>query len=262
MLKVALAQFKPVLGNKLKNLEKIEKFLIKAKQQESDIVLFPELALTGYLIEDILNETAESLDGKSILYIKQLCAKLKLHCVFTFPEKQGGFYFNSAALIDDNGQLVGVYRKTHLFDTEEHYFKKGTQYPVFETKLGRLATMICYDVEFPEVSRIYRLKKADIILISTANMHPYQDYQMTYIKSRAMENEFPIAICNRIGTEGDMVFFGNSAVINPFGKVQLLMNDQEGIETIPITLKDTLDPRLNYINNRYPLIYGELTKYD
>ena len=86
-MRVTLGQFEPVIGDKSTNLQKMKKILEEAAEEESDLVLFPELCLTGYFIQDLDTEIAEPIDGPSVNYIKSICKKLKLHTVFSWPEK-------------------------------------------------------------------------------------------------------------------------------------------------------------------------------
>lgn len=262
MFNLTIAQFQPELGNKRKNLEEMKRMMKEAKRQNSQVILFPELCLTGYFIGDQLHEIAETLEGESIQELQKACEELGLHAVVSFPERNenGGVHI-SAALLDDTGKMIGVYRKTHLFDSEKTIFERGNEFPVFETKLGRMGIMICYDLEFPEISRILRLNNAQVILAPTANMSPYQDYQMTYMKSRAMENEVPIALANRIGMEEGTHFFGESTVVDAHGNVLMKMGEESELETVTIKLETGLDSKLNYVGNRQPSLYYKLTTH-
>lgn len=259
LIKLTLAQFSPKLGDKKYNLERITEYMEKANKQNSDIIIFPELCLSGFLIEDFLDEISESINGPSLQYVKKICSQLKIHTVFTFPQKaENGLVYNSAALIDDMGQIIGVYNKVHLFDFERRYISRGSEFPVFQTKLGKIGIAICYDLEFPETARILRLNGAEIIFSATNNMAPYQDDQAIYVKSRAKENQIPVAICNRIGSELNYNFFGESVVADAFGKTILSYDDKENIKTVEVDLNPMTDPKLGYIANRQPGLYKKL----
>lgn len=155
-----------------------------------------------------------------------------IHAIIGFPEKAGGDYFISSAVIDDEGRTIDVYRKTHLFGQKKNYFQQGNKYQVVTTKFGKWGIMICYDLEFPEVPRILKLKGAEIIAILTANMYPYEDYQRVYVRSRVMENEIPIAICNRLGKEGGLEFIGNSMAVNAQGDILMDMQKIQGVDLL------------------------------
>ncbi|RJS60799.1 carbon-nitrogen hydrolase family protein [Bacillus sp. PK3_68] len=258
-MKVAVAQFSPVLGDKQENIKKIIRFLKEAKRQAAEIVVFPELALTGYSIGERLPLMAETREGDSLKTIALYCKSLQIHALISFPEEEEGRYYISSTLIDENGLIVGVYRKTHLFHAETNYFTRGEGWPVFQTKFGKVGAMICYDLEFPEVSRLLRLNGADIILVNTANMVPYEKHQHVYMQSRAMENEVPVVICNRTGKEGELDFFGHSMAVNNEGEILFKLDSEEGIRTIDIQMDEERDPKLAYTSNLHSLVKKRLT---
>nr|WP_240961513.1 carbon-nitrogen hydrolase family protein [Aneurinibacillus aneurinilyticus] len=258
VVQLSIAQIETKLHDKKFNLEKIEHFLCEAKQKNSDLVLFPELSLTGYSIGPWLREAAEARDGQSITYLKNLCKKWSINTLLSFPEIYQQQYFISAAFISDNGEIEAVYRKTHLYDEEQVYFTPGHEIPVFNTKFGVIGMMSCFDLEFPEVARILSKKGADLILIPTSNMAPYTEHQRLYTQCRAMENEIPLALCNRIGVEGRHHFMGESVFVDAQGETHLLLSDQEELHTIPVLLMKGTDPKLNYILDNQPHLYKQL----
>ena len=164
----------------------------------------------------------------------------------------------SACLINHKGEVIGNYRKIHLYDREKEIFKPGDSFKVFQTIFGQIGIMICYDLDFPESARILNLKNADIILIPTNNFYPYERYQKTYLTSRAMENEIPVEICNRTGQEQDLKYFGESAVIDNHGYQLLKLNHTDETKTVEISLKKSKDNNLSYKQNRIPNVYKTL----
>ena len=141
-MKIAVVQFIPVLGNKQENIKMIIRFLREAKEQAADIVVFPELALTGYSIGSLLPSIAETKEGESLRIIGEACKELNIHALISFPEKEQDHYYISSALVDEEGIIAGIYRKTHLFHEEASYFTPGDSWPVFETKFGKVGAMI------------------------------------------------------------------------------------------------------------------------
>lgn len=262
MLHLSLAQFSPEAMNKKNNLIKITNYIEIANKQNSDIILFPELSLSGVFIFDSMDDVSESIDSASVQYMKKICNKFGIHAVFTFPEKtNNGEYFNTATLIDDKGQLLGVHRKVHPFDLEKEYYSSGKDFNVFNTRMGKIGISICFDLEFPETARILRLNGAEIILSSSNNMDPYQDDQKIYAKSRAKENQIPVAICNRVGSEKELNFFGESIVVDAFGKTIVSFGDQEKLLTVKVDLNPQIDKKLSYIANRQPSLYNKLVEH-
>ncbi|KHD85833.1 carbon-nitrogen hydrolase family protein [Heyndrickxia ginsengihumi] len=259
MFRVTIAQFTPKLGNKSANIKNMINMMKKAKEQQSQLIVFPELCLTGYFISESLSELAEPLSGKSIQTLQTACKEHGIYAVISFPEKHlNGTFYIAAALIDDKGSIKGIYRKSHLFANEGDVFSSGTELPVFDTELGKMAIMICYDLEFPEVARILRLKGAQLLLVPLANMQPYEKYQFIYLQSRAMENQIPIVLCNRTGTENDTHFFGESAIVSSDGSLLIKLNDEEQLQTIHVPLNEQLDEQLSYMKDRRTDLYAEL----
>lgn len=209
--------------------------------------------------EDV-SHLAETENGSSINEIKQICKEQNIYIVFGFAEKDdNGHYYISSGLIDANGELLGIYRKTHLFYKEKETFFPGSEFKVFPTPLGRIGLMICFDIEFPEIARALKLKGADVIIVVNANMDPYEEYHYIYAKARAMENEIPVVICNRLGQEGKLNFCGDSMVIDALGKELLKMDKFEGVRTVELPLETATDPKLTYVANRRDDLYSMLT---
>lgn len=257
-MQLSIAQIETKLNDKMYNLKKIECYLYQAKQEQSDLVLFPELSLTGYLIGPWLAEAAEPRDGPSIRRVKELCRRIGISTVFSFPEVHDGKYYVTAALVSDTGEVEAMYRKTHLYDVEQIYFTHGDEIPVFQTKFGVVGIMSCFDLEFPEVARILSRKGADIILIPTSNMVPYTTHQRVYTQCRAMENEVPVALCNRIGREEHLEFIGESTFVDAQGETHVLLSNQEEMVTFPVLLFKGSDSKLNYILDNKPHLYTYL----
>lgn len=228
MPKIVLAQEKPVLFDKQANLEKMESAMVKASEEGADLILFPELFLTGYFTRERTLELAEDTKGPSIKQIQQWAKTYRIKVVFGFPEKQNGSVYNSACFIGEDGEVIGTFQKVHLWDEEYKYFQPGSSFKVWPTNIGKIGIMICYDTEFPESARSLALQGAEIILAPTANMAPFQHIQKLYIQTRAAENQIFVATTNQVGMEENTLFFGESAAADPFGQLLAQLDDREG----------------------------------
>lgn len=260
-IKVSVAQLIPKLGDKQHNLQKISDAMVKAKGDQADLIVFPELFLTGYSVGEDLENLAETENGPEMTEVRKLSQEHGLYTAVSFPEKgEDGRYYISSALIDNDGGVLGVYRKAHLFDEEKKHFTPGSEFKVIETPIGNIGMMICFDVEFPEIARSLKLQGADFIVIVNANMHPYELHHHLYSRVRAMENEIPVIICNRLGKEGELDFCGDSMVIDATGKVLLEMRQTEGVETVEMPVEQELDEKMNYVGNRRGELYSALTE--
>jgi predicted amidohydrolase len=261
--KISLAQICCKAANKTANLKRIEKAVVKAKRQSADIVIFPELSLTGYVVRDQIYELAETVPGPSTKILEGIAKRTKMHIVFGMPEltdKTQATIYNTAVLVGPNG-LFGKYRKmylpTHSVFEEKRYFRPGYEAAVFDTELGKIGLIICYDIFFPEVARLTRLKGAQLIACISASPAIRRAYFETLTTARALENTAFLAFVNLVGIEDGLQFWGGSRLIGPQGRIiakakyddedQVTGNvnyaDIRSVETFVPTLRD-LRPEL------------------
>ena len=261
--KIALAQITCKRADKKENLKKIENFVEKAKNQSADLVVFPELSLTGYVVRDQIYELAETIPGPSTQAIEKIAEKTQTYIVFGIPElseKTQATIYNTAVLVGPKG-YIGKYRKmylpTHSVFEEKRYFRPGYQAAAFDTEIGKIGLIICYDIFFPEVSRLTRLKGAQLIVCISASPAVRKTFFEILTAARAIENTAFLAYVNLVGIENGLQFWGGSRLIAPNGKVlvkakydeeDLVMcdvnySDIKPIETFVPTLKD-LRPEL------------------
>jgi len=223
-IKVALAQISCKRGDKAENIRKIESRVTKAKQQGADLVIFPELSLTGYTMRDQIYELAETIPGHSTTVLEKIAKKTGAYIVFGMPElseKTQATVYNAAVLVGPDG-FIGKYRKmylpTHSVFEEKRYYRPGYQTAVFETELGKIGLIICYDIFFPEVSRLTRLKGAQLIVFISASPATRRTFFETLTAARAIENTAFLAYVNLVGIEDGLQFWGGSRLIGPNGK--------------------------------------------
>ena len=269
--KIACAQFKAALGDKEYNLNKMIGMLEDiTTDKDVQLVVFPELALGGYECGDLYESVAETYPGgPGIRTMAEQAKKHNVHIVFGFvekAEKEGRqVLYNTAVLIDNNGEPLGVYRKSHLVEGEEtKYFEKGTEYNVFDTSIGRIGLMICWDTAYPEVARILALKGAEIICVPTAwETEPnYGDWELVN-SARSFDNVVYLASCNHVGTDRELTFFGRSMITGPLGRQIVKAGDQEEIIKAEVDLSLLPELREGYyvlLKDRNPHTYEEITK--
>ncbi len=224
-IKLALAQISCKQGDKKENIKKIEKTVKKAKSQAAELVIFPELSLTGYVIRDQIYELAETIPGPSTNILEGIAKKNKTHIIFGMPElsqKAQATVYNASVLVGPKG-FIGKYRKmylpTHSVFEEKRYFRPGYQTAVFDTELGKIGLIICYDIFFPEVSRLARLEGAQLIVCISASPAVRRAFFETLTAARAMENVTFLAFVNLVGVEDGLQFWGGSRLIGPQGKI-------------------------------------------
>lgn len=268
-VKVSCVQMYPSLGKPAENAEKMCRFIddIMASEPNTDLIVFPELCVSGYECGRLFYELAEESNCSSSAFrlrIIEKAAEYGIYVIFGFPERSGDCLYNSAMLIDDKGTVSGVYRKCQLFDTEKNWFSFGHDYPVFDTRFGKIGIMICFDAIYPEIARIMALRGADLLVVSTNWEKPYlDDYRLT-MSARCLDNILPMACANRVGRDCDLDFFGVSRITDPVGKVILEMaEDEEGFISAELDLEESAHLRKSYYTmfaDRQPETYKPLTE--
>lgn len=222
---IALAQISCKQGDKKHNINKMINHIKKAKKKNADLVIFPELALTGYIIRDLTYELAEPVNGASTNLLEDVAKKEDMYVVFGMverSEKAHAVLYNTAVLLGPEG-FIGKYQKmylpTHSVFEEKRYFRPGYQAPVFDTEIGKIGLMICYDVFFPEVARMLRLNGSQLTICISASPAVRRKFFEVLTVARAMENTTYFAYVNLAGIEDGLQFFGGSRLITPNGSV-------------------------------------------
>lgn len=222
---VALAQISCKVGDKKHNVNIMKKKVKEAKKRNANLVIFPELSLTGYVNRDLAYELAESISGPTIRSLEKATKRENIHMVFGMPErseKAHAVLYNTAVLLGPDG-FIGKYRKMHLpthsvFE-EKRYFRLGYEAQVFETDIGKLGLTICYDMFFPEVSRLLRLKGSQLIICISASPAVRRGFFEAFTLARALENTVFLAYVNLVGVENGLQFWGGSRIVSPNGNI-------------------------------------------
>lgn len=250
---VEVFQFSPFY----QNLDENQNYLIrKIEDSINDILVFPELSLSGYFFI-----SSESIDGYSIETSDHFFKKIqtlsketnKIIC-FGFAERDDNNYYNSAAIFFPDEDLSSVYRKSHLFYKESLVFEKGNtgfftiNYPQWDINIG---LMICYDWRFPEAARTLALQGADIILCPS---NLVTGVWQKVMEARALENKVYMVVANRVGSETfeneTLTFNGESSIISCNGNIMVKAGIDNEISIISeIDPKKTRDKSFNSINN-------------
>jgi predicted amidohydrolase len=223
--KIALAQIECKRADKTDNIRKIEQTTQHARKQGAELIVFPELSLTGYVVRDEIYELAEPIPGPATEAVEKIAQKTKTYIVFGMPElseKAQATIHNTAVLVGPEG-LIGKYQKmylpTHSVFEEKRYFRPGYQAAAFDTKLGKIGLIICYDIFFPEVSRLTRLEGAQLIVCISASPAIRRTFFETLAVARALENTAFLAYVNLVGIEDGLQFCGGSKLVGPNGRI-------------------------------------------
>ena len=235
-MKCGFYQFDPIFGNTEKNLEKIISTL---SGSDADLVVIPELSLSGYLFLDKeeVEKTAETVPGPSTEKLSELAKNKDMAIVIGMAEKSGGNYYNSAVLITPDGK-THTYRKNHLFHEEKLFFINGDLgFPVFNVKGVKTGLLVCFDHMFPEAARTLALQGAEVIC-HPSNLVLTGKAQVT-TRSRSIENKVFWILANRSGTENrgekSLTYSGCSQITDPEGRVMVRAGEkEEGLYTVDI----------------------------
>jgi len=239
------------------NIKKADALIEKAAKEESALLLLPELFEGPYFcqIEDYekFALAEEASNSKTLKHFQEMAKKHHIVLPISFFEKSGPVYFNSLAMIDADGKILGVYRKSHIPTgecyEEKFYFSPGdTGFMVFDTQAGRVGVAICWDQWFPEAARVMALKGAQILMYPSAiGSEPIlprdsKSHWQNTMKGHAAANVMPLLACNRVGVEkagnSSMQFFGSSFIADSHGDlVKEMSREEEGIITAEFDLE-------------------------
>lgn len=211
----------PTLLDPEKNLEKVIDLISQASSLGTQVTVFPECTLTGYVLSlEEAEAFSEPIPGPATDRILEACRETGSFVAIGMLEKdQAGNVFNTAVLIGSNG-ILGKYRKTHLpFLGVDRFLSAGTSINgPFDTPIGKIGLLICYDLRFPEPIRVLALKGAHVVLLPTAWPHTATLYPEYMAQSRSSENSLYLVAANRIGQERGTRYLGRSVITGPNGE--------------------------------------------
>jgi N-carbamoylputrescine amidase len=271
-VRIALLQMN-CSGKREENLARAEKMIREAASKKAQVLLLPEVFHELFFITDLnmrYFETAEEIPGPITAMVSNLARELAVVIVAPIYERvDRSVYYNSAAVIDADGKLLGVYRKNHIpLNTifyEKLYFKPGNLgYPVFNTRFGKVGILICHDRHYPEGARALALNGAEIVLIPSATPDKSLSRKVweKELCAHAIFNEYFVAGLNRIGVEGNYVYYGQSVVFDPSGEMMVQAGPDEEILVADCDL-DLITQRRRawqFYRDRRPDTYGILTE--
>lgn len=221
-LHLALWQCAPLPLEMAGNLFRLDSVAKDAAQRGADILVCPEMFITGYNIgASQVQALAQTADGAFANAVVEIARRHAIAIVYGYPERHGGHVFNAAQCIAADGTRLLNYRKTHLFgELDRGQFSVAPlQSALFVLHGWKIGILICYDLEFPENMRRLALAGADMVLVPTANMPDYDFVSTTMVPVRAYENQIFVAYANYVGAESDVHYGGLSSVAAPNGQV-------------------------------------------
>jgi predicted amidohydrolase len=261
----ACLQFDVRRGDVAGNLASAERNLLAAKAAGARLAVLPEMWSTSFAPDypSALLERAREADAR----LARVAGELEMVVVGSTLEEAGGKVFNRAQVID-GGAVVAEYRKVHLFSPngEDRTMAAGGGAVVADTSVGRIAVAICYDLRFPELIRWFFYQQAELLALPAQWPEARASHWRALVDARAVENEMFVVACNRTGTEtslktGDqLVFPGNSRIVDPMGEVLATGNGEEGpvLATVEVRKVKMMRRILPIHRDRRPALYREL----
>jgi predicted amidohydrolase len=271
-MKVGIAQISSSLGDMEKNLKLHEEYIQKAIREKNELIIFPELSLSGYSLQDLVEQAAVDPNNHPIFQrLKQLSENISIIVGFV-EEKEKGMYYNSAACLS-RGEIIHIHRKVFLptygMFEEAKFFSEGKNFNVFPTPLGMSGMMICYDFLHYGACYLLMAGKADMIIVLSAapgrGAAGGDQFESSYMWELMGEtiSRFSTAFviyCNRVGIEDGKTFAGGSFIFNPGGKLlaKAAYIDEDFI-SVDLQEKDLRDARkfLHYRRDTKPEIILE-----
>ena len=263
-MRVAVYQCPPLPLDPVANPHRLHQVAMEAKG--ADLLVLPEMFITGYNIgAEAVSTLAEVYNGEWAQQIGRIAKAAGLAIVYGYPERTAdGHIYNAVQLIDAHGERLCNYRKSHLFgDLDRSMFSPGeAELPVVELNGWKLGFLICYDLEFPENARRLALAGAELIVVPTANMIPFDFVADVTVRARAFENQCYVAYANYCGHEGDIQYCGQSSVAAPDGSRIALAGLDEALIVGELDRQLMNDSRQanRYLSDRRPELYGALNR--
>jgi N-carbamoylputrescine amidase len=271
----------PLPGPRQENIARVEGHIREAAARGAHIILPPELFEGPYFCREEsgewFSEARTVADDEAVARMRDLARELAVVIPVSFFERAGQVHYNSVAVIDANGAILGVYRKSHIPDgpgyEEKFYFRPGdTGFRVWATRYGTIGVGICWDQWFPESARAMMLLGAELLFYPTAiGSEPHEpdldtrDPWQRAMIGHAVSNVVPVVAANRIGDEGGQSFYGSSFIADHRGdKAAELGRDDEGILVAEFDLAALARMRASwgFFRDRRPELYGVLTTAD
>lgn len=244
-MKVACVQIDIAFGKPEENFQKVEDKVREAASLGATIVVLPELWNTGYDLTRL--EEIADVEGKMTKELfSQLSKELNIHIVGgSVSTKKGEHFYNTMYVTNSNGEIIADYNKAHLFKLmdEHHYLNEGTEKNLFTIDGTEMGGIICYDLRFPEWTRVHVLNGAKIMFIPAEWPDKRIDHWKILLQARAIENQIFIVAVNRVGSDPNNSFNGNSMVIAPWGEILWNGGNVETVQIVEIDLKEIEEVR-------------------
>jgi omega-amidase len=222
-MKIAAAQISCMLGDFSANLRKVRDFAVLAKKSGAELIVFPEMADTGYSMPVIQKHAKKWSDG-AVPELQKIAKEISIAVVAGISDRDDASIFNSQVLVNGRGEVVAKYRKTHLVTAapldERVCLSPGNEFVSCKVSKFTVGLSICYDLRFPEMARTLVIERgANVIVNSSAWPVVRAEHLRILALARGVENQSYLIIANRVGTDDGVTFCGSSLIVDPSGTI-------------------------------------------
>jgi omega-amidase len=263
---VALVQMAPQLANPEANLRKMGDFVERiCSEQNTHLVIFPELSYTGNELGLRATDLAERVPGHATNYLAKRAHDFNTHIVFgmVIKERVESILYNGVVCLGPEGDVVTDYRKVHLMGEERQIYRNGFRFATVDAEWGRFGLLIGIDLAFPEAARSLTLDGAELIAVAANWDEQAKEAWRPYLISRACENAVFLAAANRVGEEPTRRFGGDSMLVGPSAEVYTVLDEPiEGyaVATIDLDMVRSVREDRQLIQFREPLAYRAIVR--
>lgn len=260
-LTLSLAQMNVAQGDPEANFATAAALVEEAAERGSELVVLPELWDSGFALDRAV--ALASPFGENLFHqTAELARQHRIYITGSMLERHDSKVYNCMAVFAPNGDIVGIYRKTHLIGLmkEDQWLTAGDMLTVLDLPWGRTGLAICYDLRFPELFRHYAVEQdAQLIILPASWPQPRRMHWRLLTRARAIENQCFLAACNRVGQDGKYDFFGASTLIDPWGERLIEAGDTPTLLTIKIDMARVTEVRaaLPALADRRTDLYGQ-----
>ncbi|MBR7995214.1 carbon-nitrogen hydrolase family protein [Burkholderia cenocepacia] len=230
-MQVELAQLSLVDGDVAHNTRKVIDTIERVDVAGgTKLIVFPETTLSGFPTRENVADVAETLDGPRLQAVRDAARRKGVAVAVGFAERDGERFYNTTVLVDERGDIILRYRKTHLWASDVGVFTPGDRFATCVWNGLTVGLLICYDIEFPETARAIGALDADLLIVTNGNMDPFGPVHRRAIAARAMENQMFAVMVNRCGAgDDDLTFAGLSTLVDPFGDSTIELGRDEAV---------------------------------
>lgn len=251
-MRLALAQMKMDTSID-RNLAKTIRYMERAAEAGADMIFFPEVQLTPFFPQYEKRDAeswAMDLSGVEIAAIQDTCRRLNLCASPNIYLKKGELRYDASLMLDADGQIMGVSKMVHIaqaqyFYEQDYYTPSDDGFKVYDTPFGKIGIVICFDRHLPDGIRSCAQQGADLVIIPTANIEgePLELFEWE-VRVQAFQSTVYIAMCNRVGPEGDLMFAGQSLLAGPDGNLLYKADDKEQLMVLDVPLETVTRERV------------------